>query len=114
MPIYAYKCKSCEHQFDARQRFSDDPLSDCPVCDGSIRRVISPVGVVFKGKGFYVTDNRNGKSNGAVTGSSKKLESDNSSKSGESDTKKAKDSEKSSVVAEKSKGSGDSASSSAA
>ena len=108
MPIYAYKCKSCEHRFEARQRFSDDALTECPVCNGNIRRVISPVGVVFKGKGFYVTDNRNGKSNGAVTGGSKKQESDRVSNSGESDTKKTTDGEKSNVIPEKSKGSSDS------
>ena len=108
MPIYAYKCKSCEHRFEARQRFSDNPLTECPVCNGNIRRVISPVGVVFKGSGFYVTDNRNGKSNGAISGSSKKQEDERAFKSGESDTKKTTDSEKSKVVADKSKGSSDS------
>lgn len=41
---------------------SDAPLADCPVCDGSVRRVVNSVGVVFKGSGFYITDNRNGKS----------------------------------------------------
>jgi putative FmdB family regulatory protein len=53
--------------FEARQRMSDDPLSDCPNCDEeALRRVINSVGIVFKGSGFYVTDNRNGK-NGAVS-----------------------------------------------
>ncbi len=65
MPIYAYRCNNCERQFDARQRFNDDPLTDCIYCDGNVRRVITPVGVVFKGAGFYVTDNRNGKANGS-------------------------------------------------
>jgi putative FmdB family regulatory protein len=109
MPIYAYKCKSCEHRFEARQRFSDNPLTDCPVCDGNIRRVISPVGVVFKGSGFYVTDNRNGKSNGAIMGSSKKQDSDKTSKKGESDNTNPTGSEKSNVAAEKNRGSSDSA-----
>ena len=63
MPLYAYKCDSCEHEFEARQRFSDEPLTVCPVCGNGIRRLITPVGVVFKGSGFYVTDNRNGKGN---------------------------------------------------
>jgi predicted nucleic acid-binding Zn ribbon protein len=47
---------------------SDPPLADCPACDGSVRRVINSVGVVFKGSGFYITDNRNG--NGKLNGSS--------------------------------------------
>jgi len=62
MPIYSYKCNNCEHEFDIRQRMSEDPLTICPNCDGEIRRVVNSVGVVFKGSGFYVTDNRNGKS----------------------------------------------------
>ena len=74
MPIYMYKCRECGHDFEIRQRFSDDPLSECPVCKGNVRRVINSVGVVFKGSGFYVTDNRNGKSNGSVSGNSKTTE----------------------------------------
>ena len=58
MPTYAYRCDACGHQFDAFQRFADDPLRDCPVCVGSVRRVIQPVGVVFKGSGWYITDSR--------------------------------------------------------
>lgn len=99
MPIYAYKCRACEHQFEARQRFSDNPLSECPVCNGSIRRVISPVGIVFKGSGFYVTDNRNGKSNGAVTGGNKKQEDSSTTSDSEVDKKKADKSDTSTVAA---------------
>ena len=60
MPIYAYRCKECANDFEARQRFSDDPLTECHVCgtEGSVFRVIQPAGVVFKGSGFYVTDTR--------------------------------------------------------
>lgn len=65
MPLYAYRCNECEHQFETRQRFTDAPLSDCPRCGGPVRRVINRVGLVFKGSGFYVNDSRNGKSNGA-------------------------------------------------
>lgn len=62
MPTYVYKCNDCEYVFEARQRMTDDPLSECPSCDdGTVRRVINNVGVVFKGSGFYVTDNRNGR-----------------------------------------------------
>ena len=62
MPYYQYRCNDCEHEFEVRQRMSDDPLTDCPTCNGRIRRVVNSVGVVFKGSGFYVTDTRNGKS----------------------------------------------------
>jgi putative FmdB family regulatory protein len=58
MPLYAYRCKECGHEFEEHQRMSEDPLTECPVCQGSIRRVINSVGVVFKGSGFYVTDNK--------------------------------------------------------
>ena len=74
MPIYMYKCRECGHQFEIRQRYSDDSLSECPVCEGNVRRVINSVGVVFKGSGFYITDNRNGKSNGSVSSNSKTTE----------------------------------------
>ena len=58
MPTYTYQCDSCGHGFVAVQRFADDPLSECPQCGASIRRVIQPVGVVFKGSGWYITDSR--------------------------------------------------------
>ncbi len=58
MPVYVYKCEKCGYQFDKLQSFSARPLTDCPQCDGHVHRVIQPVGVIFKGSGFYVTDNR--------------------------------------------------------
>ena len=58
MPTYTYRCRECDHEFDVRQRMSDDPLTECPVCGGLVRRVVRSVGIVFKGSGFYVTDNR--------------------------------------------------------
>jgi putative FmdB family regulatory protein len=87
MPIYAYKCKNCDYRFDIRQRFSDEPLTSCPSCDGQIRRVISPVGVVFKGSGFYVTDNRNGSGKGYLNGKSKKTDETSTETSDSSETK---------------------------
>ncbi len=63
MPTYQYACQDCGHRFDIRQRISDDPLTECPQCHGAIHRVISPVGIIFKGSGFYVTDNKNGSKN---------------------------------------------------
>jgi putative FmdB family regulatory protein len=58
MPTYGYRCDACGHQFEAFQKFSEDPLRVCPACGESIRRVIHPVGVVFKGSGWYITDSR--------------------------------------------------------
>ena len=56
MPTYRYRCKSCKHEFDAFQSMMDDPLTDCPKCSASIIRLIQPVGIQFKGTGFYIND----------------------------------------------------------
>lgn len=66
MPTYRYRCKKCGHEFEARQRMSDNPLKECPVCHGPVRRVVGSVGIVFKGNGFYVTDNRSTNGKGRV------------------------------------------------
>ena len=58
MPIYVYQCDTCGLTFERRQYMTEPPVVDCPECDGHVRRVIQPVGIVFKGSGFYVTDNR--------------------------------------------------------
>ncbi|MCG2766867.1 MAG: FmdB family zinc ribbon protein [Chloroflexota bacterium] len=58
MPTYQYKCDTCGIEFERKQHFTDKPLEECPECDGRVHRVIQPVLVVFKGSGFYVTDNR--------------------------------------------------------
>ncbi|MHB1289987.1 FmdB family zinc ribbon protein [Georgenia sp.] len=58
MPTYAYRCTVCSDEFDAKQSFSDDALTVCPECGGALRKLFSPVGVVFKGSGFYRTDSR--------------------------------------------------------
>lgn len=58
MPLYEYECESCGLHFEKSQRFSEDPVRFCPNCGGPVHRVIQPVGVIFKGSGFYVTDNR--------------------------------------------------------
>ena len=87
MPIYSYRCNDCGHEFDIRQRMSEDPLSVCPKCDGEIRRVVTSVGVVFKGSGFYVTDNRNGKSGKSKSKEKKSTASSSESKKSETKTK---------------------------
>ena len=58
MPTYEYECTVCGNRFERRQSMKEDPLTDCPSCQGKVRRVLFPVGIVFKGSGFYVTDNR--------------------------------------------------------
>ena len=58
MPIYQYECDTCGVRFERMQRMSEDPLTECPECDGKVHRVIQPVGIIFKGSGFYITDNR--------------------------------------------------------
>lgn len=85
MPIYEYACDQCGHRFDIRQSWSDDPLTECPECTGRIRRVLHPAGVIFKGSGWYITDNR--KSNGAsdsANGSSSSSSASESAKKAES------------------------------
>ena len=64
MPLYEYECNDCAFRFERQQRFSDPPVSSCPECDGVVRKVFHPASVIFKGSGWYVTDNRtdNGKS----------------------------------------------------
>ena len=58
MPTYAYACADCGHAFDIVQSFSDDALTVCPQCDGTLRKQFNAVGVVFKGGGFYRNDSR--------------------------------------------------------
>ena len=58
MPTYQYACTTCGEQVEAVQRFDDDPLTVCPACGGSLRKIYTPVGIVFKGSGFYRTDSR--------------------------------------------------------
>jgi putative FmdB family regulatory protein len=56
MPTYGYQCTQCDNQFEIVQRISDDPLSKCDKCGGLLRKKIFPVGIAFKGTGFYVND----------------------------------------------------------
>lgn len=56
MPTYEYQCKSCDHRFEVWQKMTDEPLTVCPECNGTIRRILFPAGIVFKGSGFYKTD----------------------------------------------------------
>lgn len=60
MPTYEYQCKDCEHRFEIWQKMADDALTVCPACQGALRRLFFPAGIVFKGSGFYKTDHGNG------------------------------------------------------
>jgi putative FmdB family regulatory protein len=62
VPTYQYACTDCGDRSEVVQRFTDDPLTVCSACGGKLRKVFSPVGIVFKGSGFYRTDSRNGSS----------------------------------------------------
>lgn len=66
MPTYQYRCADCGRELEVVQKFTDASLTECPTCTGDLRKVFSAVGVVFKGSGFYATDNRaQGKSDAA-------------------------------------------------
>ncbi len=58
MPTYQYRCQTCNHEFEEKQSFIDDALTDCPVdkCKGAVKKVFSGVGISFKGEGFYKND----------------------------------------------------------
>jgi putative FmdB family regulatory protein len=69
MPKYTYRCANvkCQHQFEQRQLFTDDPLELCPACQRlSLRRVISIPNIQFKAPGFYITDNKKGEDDDGV------------------------------------------------
>jgi putative FmdB family regulatory protein len=76
MPTYEYRCKECGHELEIQQSFTDDALTECPVCEGPLRKVFGSVGISFKGSGFYKTDH----------GARSKASSSNSSSTGESST----------------------------
>ncbi len=67
MPTYTYRCTSCGVEFDQYQSFSDDPLVKCPECGKkTLRKQFVPIGIIFKGKGFYATDNRSPSGQGST------------------------------------------------
>lgn len=80
MPIYEYACTACGERTEAKQSFDDPPLDTCEICGGKLRKLYSPVGVVFKGSGFYSTDAKSKSSKATST-------STDSSSSGKSETK---------------------------
>ncbi len=112
MPTYEYACTACGHRLEAVQKFSDDPLTECPECGSPLRKVYGAVGIVLKGSGFYKTDSRaasgsNGK-NGKGSGSSEAASSGESSSGSEKSEKSEKKDSTGSDGSTKSDGSGSS------
>ena len=114
MPTYQYACTECGEQLEKVQKFSDDPLTVCPNCNGRLRKVFSPVGIVFKGSGFYRTDSRNGPVAGGKDGrqgrQDGKEKADSGSKSESSASKSESSGDKSDKSSAKSGSSGTSSS----
>jgi putative FmdB family regulatory protein len=83
VPTYQYTCTECGEPLETVQKFSDEPLTVCPACGGRLRKVFSPVGIVFKGSGFYRTDSRKSATAAATAASSST--SDSGSSNGSAD-----------------------------
>lgn len=81
MPIYVYACTNCGERTEAKQSFDDPPLEVCPQCGGKLRKMYSPVGIVFKGSGFYSTDAKRSGSTTKTSGSDSSSEKSSSSSS---------------------------------
>jgi len=97
MPVYTYRCESCGVQFERHQSFTDAPLKTCPECrKKSLRKVITPTRIIFKGSGFYATDHKS-PSGGVSSSAAKSAESksEKSEKKEESKPSEPKSSEKS-------------------
>lgn len=84
MPKYQYRCDDCGADLEVFQKFTDDALTQCPECEGRLKKVFSAVGVVFKGSGFYKTDNRSSTSKASTS------KSETTSKPDKADSKPAK------------------------
>lgn len=86
MPTYEYRCKDCGEQLEVVQAFSDDPLTECPACQGRLKKVFHSVGIAFKGSGFYKNDSRSSTSSTSPASSSSTSSDGASSDSGSSST----------------------------
>ena len=86
MPIYVYECDTCGTRFERRQSISAAPLTQCPECSGHVHRCVQPVGIVFKGSGFYVTDNKSSSSTRTSKKESSKASEEKSSETSSSST----------------------------
>lgn len=103
MPVYEYRCTSCGEELEVTQSFSDDPLTECPSCQGVLKKKFGVPGITFKGSGFYKTDSR-GSSSSSSSSSGSGSSTSGSSSSGDSsssDTSASKSSESSSSSSSK-------------
>ncbi len=97
MPIYTYRCENCGVQFERTQKFTDPPLTRCPECNKkSLHKVYTPVGIVFKGSGFYATDHRSpsGATSSRAPASSEKAADSKTEAPKPADSESSKDSSK--------------------
>ncbi|MEU5009977.1 FmdB family zinc ribbon protein [Streptomyces sp. NPDC021749] len=84
MPTYQYQCTACGEGLEAVQKFTDDALTECPSCNGRLKKVFSAVGIVFKGSGFYRNDSRGSSSSSSPAKSSSSSSTTSSSDSASS------------------------------
>jgi putative FmdB family regulatory protein len=84
MPTYEYACKNCGEHLEVVQSFKDEPLTECPACGGTLRKVFAPVGIVLKGSGFYKTDSRSAASKSGAKREKKEASESSSSSSADS------------------------------
>ena len=109
MPIYEYECEN-KHRFEKWQSMKDDPIKECPECGTSVRKILHPAGIIFKGSGWYITDSR--KSESASTGDSKsskgESKSESKSEAGESKSEGKSEAKNESSGESKSEGKSDS------
>jgi putative FmdB family regulatory protein len=85
MPLYEYQCDACNHRFERIQKFSDPPVSTCPSCGGTVRKLLSSPAIQFKGTGWYITDYAKKSSTDGGKGSEGTKSSGDSSSSSKSD-----------------------------
>ncbi len=88
MPLYEYECDTCGHRFEVIQKFSDEPLTECPKCRGAVRKLVSSPAIQFKGSGWYITDYARKGGSGGSSGAKGETSADKgASASGDSSAK---------------------------
>jgi putative FmdB family regulatory protein len=104
MPTYGYRCSNCGHEFEIHQRMSEQPLTTCPKCQGKLTKILYPVGISFKGSGFYTTDYKDaGKSSTYASSDGDSKGSESAAASGSSESKSEAKSESKSDAKSESK-----------
>src|ERR1700720_918688 len=79
MPTYGYRCGSCGHEFEIRQRITEEPLTACPKCNGKLSKMLYPAGIIFKGSGYYTTDYKSSRDGSGASSNGVAKSSDGSS-----------------------------------